>query len=88
MDRRSLLTVATGTVGAVAAAGIPASAAHPAPAGRGRPLATFDVISDIQGDLRVLGVALEDMHRTHPGARDFASGTWLKQITVPLSTRI
>ncbi|MGW1934858.1 hypothetical protein [Streptomyces sp. NPDC001919] len=62
--------------------------AHPVPAGRGRPLATFNVISDIQGDLRVLGVALEDMHRTHPGARDFASGTWLKQITVPLSTRI
>ncbi|MFC9796942.1 hypothetical protein ACFVJI_30420 [Streptomyces sp. NPDC127584] len=43
MDRRSLLTVATGTVGAVAAAGLPASAAHPAPSGPGRitvPLST------------------------------------------------
>ncbi|MFE6855539.1 metallophosphoesterase, partial [Streptomyces sp. NPDC057674] len=76
MDRRSLLTVATGAVGAVAAAQIPAGAARPAQpgpaaqhgpahAGPGRPVATFNVISDIQGDLRDLGVALEDMNRTN-----------------------
>ncbi|MFF5760918.1 metallophosphoesterase family protein [Streptomyces tanashiensis] len=80
MDRRSLLTVATGAVGAVAASQMPVSAAplaHPgghagSPAGPGRPVTTFNVISDIQGDLRDLGVALEDMHRTNPASSGLA----------------
>ncbi|MGW4704153.1 metallophosphoesterase family protein [Streptomyces sp. NPDC004285] len=80
MDRRSLLTVATGAVGAVAASPIPAGAApltqsgpqpgaHPGP---GRPVTAFNVISDIQGDLRDLGVALEDMRRTNPASSGLA----------------
>ena len=73
MDRRSLLTVATGAVGAAAASRIPASAAPPTHAGQGRrPVAAFNVISDIQGDLRDLGVALEDMHRTNPTSAGLA----------------
>lgn len=83
VDRRSLLTVATGAVGAVAASRIPASAARPAqpgpaaqsgPAhpGPGSPVTTFNVISDIQGDLRDLGVALEDMNRTNRASSGLA----------------
>ncbi|MBD0707016.1 MULTISPECIES: DUF4073 domain-containing protein [unclassified Streptomyces] len=74
MDRRSLLTAATGAVGVVAASQIPAVAAPPPHAGGpgGRAVTTFNVISDIQGDLRDLGVALDDMRRTNPSSSGLA----------------
>ncbi|MFF8595146.1 metallophosphoesterase family protein [Streptomyces sp. NPDC015220] len=81
MDRRSLLTTATGAAGMLAV-GRPAAAAAagPSPAGppahgherQERPAATFNVISDIQGDLHDLGVAMEDMSTTNPGSAGLA----------------
>ncbi|MET9350081.1 metallophosphoesterase family protein [Streptomyces termitum] len=82
MDRRSLLTTtaAAGAAGLLAAGQVPAAAAPgPSPAapphGHGRPdrpVATFNVISDIQGDLRDLGVAMEDMRATNPHSAGLA----------------
>ncbi|MFB6569465.1 MULTISPECIES: metallophosphoesterase family protein [Streptomyces] len=68
MHRRSLLTAATGAVAAVAVAPTPASAL-PRP---GHPVTAFNVISDIQGDLNDLGVALRDMRATNPGSSGLA----------------
>ncbi|MFF4169381.1 metallophosphoesterase family protein [Streptomyces sp. NPDC001744] len=72
MDRRFLLTAATGAVGMAAVSRTPAGAAAPAHAGPERPVSVFNVISDIQGDLRDLGVALEDMNRTNPRSSGLA----------------
>ncbi|AKU15572.1 DUF4073 domain-containing protein [Luteipulveratus mongoliensis] len=77
MDRRTLLV---GAAGAAAAAVVP-TAAHaesstaPAAASRpgsARPLTRFNVISDIQGDMGDLDVALQDMNATNPGSSGLA----------------
>ncbi|MFE7311819.1 metallophosphoesterase family protein [Streptomyces sp. NPDC057555] len=68
MQRRSLLTAATGAVATAAVTATPA-AALPRP---GRPVTTFNVISDIQGDLGDLGTALRDIRATNPGSSGLA----------------
>ncbi|NBE56946.1 DUF4073 domain-containing protein [Streptomyces sp. YC537] len=71
MDRRSLLTAATGAVALGAAAQIPARAATAAAPGAGL-VSAFNVISDIQGDLRDLDVALKDMTGINPASTGIA----------------
>ncbi|MEU6309407.1 DUF4073 domain-containing protein [Streptomyces sp. NPDC047014] len=65
MHRRSLLTAAAGAAALGAASRSPARAQPlgPAPA---RPVSTFNVISDIQGDLGDFAVALRDIRATAP----------------------
>ncbi|MFM9369833.1 DUF4073 domain-containing protein [Streptomyces sp. Da 82-17] len=78
MDRRSVLTTAVGAVALGAAAQIPASAASPASAAAGAPAADaglvtrFNVISDIQGDLADLDVALKDLSAVNPRSSGIA----------------
>lgn len=69
MERRAVLGVAAGAV--AAGATVAQGSAHAVERERGggagrRPVARFDVISDIQGDLADLRVALRDMARTNP----------------------
>ncbi|PNE37167.1 hypothetical protein [Streptomyces noursei] len=74
MQRRSLLAAAAGEM--VTAAVARTSADAQAPPARavttGRPVTTFNVISDIQGDLGDLGVALRAMRVTNPGSSGLA----------------
>jgi hypothetical protein len=65
--RRSLITATAGAVTLGGLTSLPAEAAAPARAQNGgRPVTTFDVISDIQGDLGDLAVALRDIRATNP----------------------
>ncbi|MFE1953735.1 metallophosphoesterase family protein [Streptomyces sp. NPDC059524] len=67
MRRRSLITATAGAVTLGGLTSLPAEAAAPAAAQNGgRPVTTFDVISDIQGDLGDLAVALRDIRATNP----------------------
>ncbi|MEU8529344.1 MULTISPECIES: metallophosphoesterase family protein [Streptomyces] len=73
MDRRSLLTsAAAGAVTSVTVVRTPAVAAPAAGPAAGRPVTAFNVISDIQGDLGDLGVALKDMAVTNPRSAGIA----------------
>ncbi|MFI8371950.1 metallophosphoesterase family protein [Streptomyces sp. NPDC085466] len=69
MQRRSLLVAAAGAVALGALPQTPAVAAARRP---GRLITRFNVISDIQGDLGDLGVALEDLHQINPGSSGLA----------------
>ncbi|MFF1797665.1 metallophosphoesterase family protein [Kitasatospora sp. NPDC058263] len=72
MDRRTLLsTAAAGAVTAVTATAVTATPAAARPSAGG-PVSTFNVISDIQGDLGDLGVALRDMRSTNPASSGLA----------------
>ncbi|EPD95873.1 hypothetical protein HMPREF1486_01403 [Streptomyces sp. HPH0547] len=76
MDRRSLLAAGGGALVTTAAA----AQAHAAPAappgargrGHGRDVVRFNVISDIQGDLRDFGRALDDMASVNPHSAGLA----------------
>ncbi|MFI7102432.1 metallophosphoesterase family protein [Streptomyces sp. NPDC050161] len=72
MDRRSLLGTAAGAVALGAVSHPSAYAAQPVPGRRGRPVARFNVISDIQGDLQDLNVALKDTRETNPDSAGLA----------------
>lgn len=65
MKRRSLITAAAGAV-ALGAATSPPAAAQPLGHAPTTPLSTFNVISDIQGDLGDFAVALRDIRTTAP----------------------
>lgn len=65
MKRRSLITAAAGAV-TLGAATSPPAAAQPLGHVPTTPLSTFNVISDIQGDLGDFAVALRDIRTTAP----------------------
>ncbi|MER7509455.1 metallophosphoesterase family protein [Streptomyces lavendulae] len=65
MERRSLITAAAGAV-ALGATTPVAAEAQPLGHSSAAPLCTFNVISDIQGDLGDFAVALRDMRVTAP----------------------
>nr|WP_168720608.1 DUF4073 domain-containing protein [Streptomyces sp. SAT1]ANO42423.1 phosphohydrolase [Streptomyces sp. SAT1] len=72
MERRSLIAATAGAVALGTLAQVPAEAT-PGHGGRGgAPLTTFNVISDIQGDLGDLAVALKDMRATNPHSSGLA----------------
>ncbi|QKW09239.1 DUF4073 domain-containing protein [Streptomyces sp. NA04227] len=73
MDRRSLLTGAAAGAGAVAlGAAAPLSAHADGRRAPSAPLARFNVISDIQGDLTDLSTALKDMRTINPDSAGLA----------------
>ncbi|MCM1013738.1 MULTISPECIES: DUF4073 domain-containing protein [unclassified Brevibacterium] len=74
VNRRTLITRAgIGALGASLGASLGAVPAAAKPNGKGQGNSTtFNVISDIQGDLNDLGVALDDMATTNPGSAGLA----------------